>query len=116
MIHTLTKNSLNDSMITYRNYMVFEEIYPKILELEKDKMPPINPIIGNKELKIPTIKMSDSGLLYEAYFVPYDNYVSDSGGTFWYNSMCPLEAAKQSIAGDTIQYLFHPIWWKYNLA
>ncbi len=76
------------------------------------------------------MSLADQGLLYEAYFVRKEWYLSDSGRNFWaggrYNngvfknlSDCekePFSIVKNHMKeGEVIQILVHPIWWKHNL-
>ena len=115
IIHELINNCHDKSKIEYRNFLVFKEIYDKWVKLDENKIAPLNSKLGNKLLKLPVFEMSEFDLAYEAYFIPYNHYVSDSGGNFWYNSSCPIETVSKSNQGHTIQCLFHPIWWKYDL-
>lgn len=69
----------------------------------------------------PRLKMADFGLEYEAYHVPYDLYLSESGGREWTWRAPDLGAARSTpmehIIGnlknyDRIQILIHPQHWK----
>jgi hypothetical protein len=53
------------------------------------------------------------GFKYEAYFIPFNIYLSDSGG-YWndpkgFNGI--MDKIKNSRRGDRIQILIHPEWW-----
>ena len=64
IIHSLTKHCLDETMISYRNYMIFNEIYKKLIEMEKSKNPPVNPFMENKELDLPNFSMEEFNLYY----------------------------------------------------
>lgn len=55
----------------------------------------------------PRVSMKDFGLEYEAYHVPYDLYVSESGGKHWNRSF-----ADEDLKKGRVQMLIHPQWWK----
>jgi hypothetical protein len=57
--------------------------------------------------------LSDYGFEYEAYFINFNLYFSDSGGRWndpegFYGILKRLESSKP---GDRIQILAHPDWW-----
>lgn len=56
--------------------------------------------------------LEDFGLRYEAYAVPYNKYLSESGGTW---NKASLEDVIQALQvyqpGDRVQILTHPVWW-----
>lgn len=57
--------------------------------------------------------LSDYGFQYEAYFVPFNIYLSESGGR-WNDPGgfgAILERLRNSVPGDRIQILTHPEWW-----
>lgn len=69
-------------------------------------------------LQIPKVSMRDLGLEYEAYHVPYDLYLSESGGKEWtwrapetkcYGDGLDLQMINKH---DHIQILIHPQHWK----
>lgn len=53
------------------------------------------------------------GFKYEAYFIPFNMYFSDSGGQWndekGFNGI--MDKIKNSKVGDRIQILVHPEWW-----
>ena len=57
--------------------------------------------------------LSDYGFEYEAYFVPFNLYYSESGGRWndigGFSSI--LSKLRSSVPGDRIQILVHPDWW-----
>lgn len=60
--------------------------------------------------------LADYGFKYEAYFISYNKYYSDSGG-MW-NDVGGLdgilERLDSSVPGDRIEILAHPDWWGKN--
>jgi len=69
----------------------------------------------------PRLKMADFGLEYEAYHVPYDLYLSESGGREWTWRVpgagpareTPMEYIFKNLnTYDRIQILIHPQHWK----
>ena len=61
------------------------------------------------ELPIRSLNMSDFGLKYETYHVPYNRYYSESGGAFS-NTPVPTPDELGEIK-DRVQILIHPQWW-----
>ena len=55
-------------------------------------------------------KLEDFSLKYEAYFIPYDIYISESGAKW---SIDPIEFFKSGKAKEkNVQILVHPCWWR----
>jgi len=71
---------------------------------------------GGKNYPIGDKSLNHFGFQYEAYFISFNKYYSDSGGK-WNNPegmegiIKQLEASKN---GDRIQILVHPDWWGMN--
>ena len=114
-IQNANKSLNRKDTIMYANYFVFSEIYKEKLMLIKDKNLPSNLIFNDIKLNLPCINMNDFGLKYEAYFIHFDKYVSDSGRKFWSVGDDPLIEISNLSNGDVLQCLLHPIWWKYYL-
>jgi len=102
--------------IPHANYLVFSEIIDEIQREFPNKKMPSHLKINGKNLSLPCINMSDFDLMYESYFIPYDNYVSDAGRKFWSTGDDPITTVKKMGNSETLQCLFHPIWWKYYLS
>jgi hypothetical protein len=102
--------------IPHANYLVFSEIIDEIQREFPNKKMQSHLKINGKNLSLPCINMSDYGLMYESYFIPYDNYVSDAGRKFWSTGDDPITTVKKMGNSETLQCLFHPIWWKYYLS
>lgn len=89
----------------YLNYEVFNEC-PRTEEA-KDF-----PICG---FGIPKVNMEDLGLEWEAYHVPYDLYLSESGGKKWTGRVgaTSFTSFKESDlqTAKRVQILIHPQWW-----
>jgi len=65
-----------------------------------------------KDYRIGEHSMSEYGFEYEANFVNYTKYYSDSGGNWNVGSFSDvLEQIKNAKPGDRIQMLAHPLWW-----
>lgn len=66
-----------------------------------------------KKYPIGKHSLKEYGFNYEAYSIPYNIYISDSGGKW--NSATGFEGILKildaSSAGDRIQILIHPDWW-----
>ncbi|HAG17292.1 MAG TPA: hypothetical protein DCG69_12340 [Bacteroidales bacterium] len=62
---------------------------------------------------IGTHSLAEYGYLYEAYFIPFNRYFSESGGVWSTGGSFDklLENLNTSKAGDRIQILTHPVWW-----
>lgn len=92
------------------NYEIFEEC-PRTSEADGFPKPSFD---------FPRVKMSDFGLEYEAYHVPYDLYLSESGGGEWTSRSHGDKAQPIGLGGmqvaianyDRIQILIHPQHWK----
>lgn len=82
----------------YLNYEIFKEC-PRTQEAINFPKP---------SFTIPQVSMHDFGLEYEAYHVPYDLYLSESGGRAWNKQFTADDLA----AHDRIQILIHPQHWK----
>lgn len=82
----------------YLNYEVFKEC-PRTQEAINFPKP---------SFTIPQVSMHDFGLEYEAYHVPYDLYLSESGGRSWNRTF----TAEDLAAHDRVQILIHPQHWK----
>jgi hypothetical protein len=104
----------------YYNYEVWKEFDPKLTE-------------QRSRGEYPTVSFADYGFIYESYFIDYDYYVSDSGGSFrgadfttskkklferavkHPNVNIGLQAINRFKLStnkvDTIQILTHPCWW-----
>lgn len=99
----------------YINYEVFKEC-PRTQEAANFPKP---------SFTIPQVSMHDFGLEYEAYHVPYDLYLSESGGRGWI-ARETLSDNMRGVTGDItmpdiiryipdydrIQILIHPQHWK----
>jgi hypothetical protein len=87
---------------TVPNYMMFSDFATKSEVTYKDFTYPI----GQHSL-------ADYGYTYEAYFIDFNKYYSDSGGDWDFEGDFDgmLEALKNSVPGDRIQILTHPVWW-----
>lgn len=57
--------------------------------------------------------LSEYGFDYEAYFIDYNKYYSESGGTWSVDGEVNglLSKLQNSKPGDRIQILTHPVWW-----
>ncbi len=58
------------------------------------------------------LSMKDAGFAYEAYYIPYNKYLSDSGGS-WNEGKVkdPIKLLQECKAGDRMVILTHPLWW-----
>ncbi len=88
--------------VTVPNYQIFSDFAKKDSVRYKDKMYPI----GINSLK-------DYKFLYEAYFIKFNQYFSDSAGKWndkegFEGIMNKLDSCKP---GDRVQILVHPDWW-----
>lgn len=75
-----------------------------------------HPIINyrDKEYRIGLHSLKEYGFEYETYFVPFDVYISDSGGKFNVGNGSVDDVIKTLRAcrpGQKVQILTHPIWW-----
>lgn len=87
---------------TVTNYQIFSDFAKKDSVTYKDKKYPL----GLHSLK-------EFRFLYEAYFIKFNIYLSDSGGK-WNDpeGMAGImKKLKSSVPGDRIQILVHPDWW-----
>lgn len=87
---------------TVPNYQIFSDFAKKDSVRFKDKMYPL----GKNSLK-------DYKFLYEAYFINFNLYFSDSGGKWndkegFAGILKKLDSCKP---GDRVQILVHPDWW-----
>lgn len=65
-----------------------------------------------KNYRIGEYSMLEYGFEYEANFVNYTKYYSESGGNWNAGSLeIVLEQIKNAKMGDRIQMLTHPLWW-----
>jgi len=60
---------------------------------------------------VPRLPLADFGLDYEAYFLPRDEYLSDSGGR-WSEPPAGLAERFRSRDCGVVQLLAHPVWWR----
>ena len=100
--------------LEYVNYRIFKECPPK-------RRKGSNIVKGVKLYKL---SLKDYGL-YEAYFIPYDCYISDPGGvwrTSKNNKLIKYTTEKikkviEKLGEDenvkTLQLLTHPCWWRF---
>jgi hypothetical protein len=80
------------------------------------KSPRCVQIEGGEELRLQQLSYTEVGLRYEAYEIPRDCYVSDSGGRFWVQGEAPnpviMSKLRPLLAGRTrAVVLLHPEWW-----
>lgn len=85
-------------------------------------------VFNDYSVQLNTIKMSEYNLEYEAYFLPKDTYISDTGGlwSIYSNSQVLFKQERNNLAGKEefssslsqisslgkqIQILIHPCWW-----
>ena len=115
IIQKLNKTLNKKMFIPYTNYLVFSGLLEETLLKFPDKRQPSNPKFKSRELNLPCINMNDFELKYESYFVKYDHYISDTARRFWASGSDPISTLKKLDNSDTLQCLFHPIWWKYYL-
>jgi hypothetical protein len=63
--------------------------------------------------KVGIKSLADFGFEYEAYFISYNGYISDSGGKWndpeGFSGI--LKKLDSAVPGDRIQILVHPDWW-----
>jgi len=72
-----------------------------------------------KTQEVPQISLADVGLEYEAYFLKYEGYLSDSHGD-WGGSIAEAKIKSISSAIElfnkmnkgALQILLHPIYWE----
>jgi hypothetical protein len=87
---------------TVPNYQIFSDFAKSDSILYEEKKYPI----GKNSLR-------EFGFEYEAYFLDFNNYYSDSGGKWndenGFNGT--LSKLEKSMPGDRIQILTHPDWW-----
>ena len=114
-VQKLNNNLDKNAFITYRNYLVFSELLNKALLNSPERRQPPHPKFNRRELSLPCLSMNEFELKYESYFVHFDHYVSDTARRFWASGSDPITTLKQLENSDTLQCLFHPIWWKYFL-
>ncbi len=67
----------------------------------------------NKEYPIGQHSLKEFGYKYEAYFVDYNIYLSESGGKWHTKGGLDgvIERLERSKPGDRVQILTHPVWW-----
>jgi len=97
------------------NYYVFSDF----VDLDPQKRRKITWNDGTYELG--TKSMAEFGFQYEANFVNKNVYISDAGGNWKYtvadtlfkgvDTVKIIEVLRNSIPGDRIQILTHPVWW-----
>lgn len=88
--------------ITVPNYQIFSDF----AKSDTVKFNGFSYRLGQYSLK-------DYGFEYEAYFINYNKYYSESAG-MWNNPMGfngILDQLENSVPGDRIQILTHPEWW-----
>lgn len=87
---------------TAANYEIFSDFARKSEVIYKNVSYPL----GQHSL-------ADFGYTYEAYFIDFNKYYSDSGGDWGFEDDFDgmIEALKNSVPGDRIQILAHPVWW-----
>jgi hypothetical protein len=58
------------------------------------------------------LSLKEMGFEYEAYNIPYNKYLSDSGGS-WNEGKVkdPIKFIQECKAGDRLVILTHPLWW-----
>jgi hypothetical protein len=87
---------------TIPNYQIFSDFAKSDSVLYEGKKYPI----GKNSLR-------EFGFEYEAYFLDFNNYYSESGGK-WNDEngfTGILSKLEESLPGDRIQILTHPDWW-----
>lgn len=70
-------------------------------------------VYNNKKYRVGQYSLHKFKFKYEAYFIDFDTYFSDSGGK-WNDpegSSGVLKKLESSKPGDRIQILIHPDWW-----
>lgn len=101
-IHGTASHGSPIARVTVPNYQIFSDFAIKdSVEYNGRKYP-----LGIKTL-------ADFGYEYEAYFIDYNIYISDSGGK-WNDPedfTGILKRLDNSVPGDRIQILVHPDWW-----
>ncbi len=95
----------------FRNY----EIFAKLVSQERRGIRTLHGPAG--DVKIGQVKMSDFGLLYEAYDIARDIYITDSGGHLKsirnVPGRRPFGRTDPSI-GQVVAILTRPIWWDFS--
>lgn len=92
------------------NYQIFRECRPAAETQRSIELP------DGRSFDLFSVSYRDLGLLYEAYSIPRDLYISDSGGSFSLNGevLQRVEAdhLRQALAkARTTIALLHPDWW-----
>lgn len=105
-VHGTSAHGSPISKVTVPNYMIFSDFAKEdSVEFNGEKYP-----LGQHSLK-------EYGFEYEAYFIDFNLYFSDSHGTW--NDPNGLEGILKRLddskPGDRIQILAHPDWWGKNL-
>lgn len=101
--------------LDFRNYEIFSEsVYPS-------RGGPRTVEHGGNRVNLGAVSMSEFGLEYEAYDIPRDVYVTDSGGTLRQRRNTRGRAGKRRAEmGQPPPYpaivgiLTHPIWWDFH--
>ncbi|MCX6273007.1 MAG: hypothetical protein NTU44_17685 [Bacteroidetes bacterium] len=98
-------SSAHGSYIAHRtvpNYEIFSD-FAKVRFIE----------YNSKIYEIGIHSLTEFGFNYEAYFVKYNKYYSESGGSWGFTGGFYqfLNELKKSKPGDRIQLLTHPDWW-----
>jgi hypothetical protein len=101
-IHGTASHGSYIAKVTATNYQIFSDFAKKdSVEYNGQKYP-----LGIKSL-------ADFGYEYEAYFINFNSYITDSGGK-WNDPegfQGILKKLDSAIPGDRIQILVHPDWW-----
>jgi hypothetical protein len=101
-IHGTASHGSPIAKVTVPNYQIFSDFTKKdSVEYNGLKYP-----LGIKSL-------ADFGFQYEAYFINFNGYISDSGGKWNNPEGFPgvLKKLDSAVPGDRIQILVHPDWW-----
>jgi len=104
-IHGTASHGSYIARVTATNYQIFSDFAKKdSVEYNGKKYP-----LGIRSL-------NDFGYEYEAYFINFSSYISDSGGKWndpeGFNGV--LKKLDSAVPGDRIQILVHPDWWGRN--
>jgi hypothetical protein len=101
-IHGTASHGSYIAKATVTNYQIFSDFAKKdSVEYNGKKYP-----LGIRSL-------ADFGFEYEAYFINFNGYISDSGGKWNDPEGFPgiLRKLDSAVPGDRIQILVHPDWW-----
>ncbi|MCW7755348.1 hypothetical protein OOT00_15295 [Desulfobotulus sp. H1] len=100
--------------LNYRNYEIFKEA----VGIEFGGQRIVYSSQNNHSARVGVSSMESHGLLYEAYDIAMDAYISDAGGAITTSTEIKQRhnflKNGQEKAGNVIGILTHPVWWDFD--